>query len=177
MCIGKKSEFYILYIFGGEKLKMFTCTSHSGNLITYNLKDDYDIQLKRGHFYWPVNSFCTKFERTSSNLDVDPNFMHIFVPFMIASSDNFLANYLMIYELRCRKLWEGNLLYRTHRYPHVLGCQHTRDDLINRFKHFFDSPILSSNAIVQFGLAFNAVFNSTPIGLCGKHVRSGNDEN
>ena len=75
----KYYEFYISYLFGGGKLKFFTCAGHSGNLITYNLNDDDDIQLKCGHFYEPVNSLCNKFKGTLSNPDADPNVMHIVV--------------------------------------------------------------------------------------------------
>ena len=53
-------------------------------------------------------------------------------------------------------------------------------NLISRFKNFFDSLMSSSNAIVQL-LAFNAIFNNTPIGLNRKFVSSRNsartDEN
>ena len=75
-----------------------------------------------------------------------------------------------------------NLPYRTHRYllPYAVGCEHIRDNLINRFKNLFDSSMSSSNAIVQH-LAFNAVLNNTPIGLNRKFVSSRNsartDEN
>ena len=68
-----------------------------------------------------------------------------------------------------------NLPYRTHRYllPYVVGCEHIRDNFISRFKNFFDSLMSSSNAIVQV-LAFNAIFNNTPIGLNRKFVSSRN---
>ena len=48
-----------------------------------------------------------------------------------------------------------------------------RDNLINKFKNFFDSLMSSSNAIVQL-LAFNAVFNNIFVGLNRKFVSSRN---
>ena len=64
-----------------------------GTLVTWNLKDDYDIQLKRGYFHGSVDNVCAKFKLNLNNPDV-----------ALPSSRNFLANHLMIYEMRGRKL-------------------------------------------------------------------------
>ena len=75
-----------------------------------------------------------------------------------------------------------SLPYRTRRYllPCVVGCEYIRDNVIDRFKNFFDSTMSSSNAIVQL-LAFNTVFKNNLIGLNRKFGSSKNsartDEN
>ena len=135
-----------------EQLKWVYYVRHFGSLITCNLKDGDDIQLKRGNFYGSVNNLGAYFKGILNNLDVaSKNFvMHIVVLFMVLSRGTFLANHF-IYALRGRKLSGGfiNLPYRTHRYllPYVVGFEHIRDNLINIVKNFFDSLMSSSNAI------------------------------
>ena len=89
----------------GKQLKWVNCARHLGNLITWTLKDDDDIHLKRGHFYGSVNNLCAMFKRILNNPDVaSKRFMHIVVLFMVPSSGTFLANHLMVYVLHVRKL-------------------------------------------------------------------------
>ena len=59
----------------------------------------------------------------------------------------------------------------TYLLPYVVRCEYLRDDLINRVNNFFDSLMSSRNAIV-WCLAFNVVFNNTPIDLNRKCVNS-----
>ena len=42
---------------------------HLGNIVTSQLKDDMDIQLKRGQFYGAVNSLCAKFRRKLQDIN------------------------------------------------------------------------------------------------------------
>ena len=70
MRVGKDGEFFQGYIYlGGEKLKLVNCASDLDNLITWNLEDDDDIQLKRGYFYGSVNNLCAKFKGILNNPD------------------------------------------------------------------------------------------------------------
>ena len=123
MCVGKDGDFFQGNIYlDGEKLKWVNCARHLGNLITWNLKDDDDIRLKRGYFYGSVNNLCAKFKGILNNPDVASKlFMHIVVLFMVPSSGTFLVNHLMIYVLRGRKLSGGFLIYRI---VHIDICCH-----------------------------------------------------
>ena len=121
LCVEKDGEFFHL---DGEKFKWVNCVRHLGNLITWNLKDDDDIQLKRGYFYRSVNNLCAKFKGILNNPDVaSKRFMHIVVLFMVPSSGTVLVNHLMIYVLRARKLPGGFLIYRIV-HIHVDICCH-----------------------------------------------------
>ena len=138
-----------------------------GNLVTWNLKDENDIQLK--HFF-SVNNFSSKIKGPLNNYVVTTKhfFMHSVVLLIVPSSGIFLANHLMTHVLRGRTLypWLYNLPHRTHRHllSYVVGCEHLRENLINRFTKYFDLLMSSSNAIAQL-MAFNAVLSNTAIGL------------
>ena len=185
MCVGKDGEFFQGNIYlDGEKLKWVNCARHLGNLITWNLKDD-DIQLKRGYFYGSVNNLCAKFKGILNNPDVASKLFYAHCCSFYGSqqwdlSSKSFDDICTAWQKAVRRIF--NLPYRTHRYllPYVVGREHIRDNLISRFENFFDSLMSSSNAIVQL-LAYNAIFNNTPIGLNRKFVSSRNsartDEN
>lgn len=59
----------VMYL-GEEKLQWVDSFKHLGNIVTRNLRDDLDIQLKRGYFYGSVNGSCTKFKSVLLNHDV-----------------------------------------------------------------------------------------------------------
>ena len=186
MCVGKDGEFFQgnIHLDGG-KLKWVNCARHLANLITWNLKDDDDIQLKRGYFYGSVNNLCAKFKVILNNPDVASKLVYALCCSFYGSqqwdfSSKSFDDICTTWQKAVRRIF--NLPYRTHRYllPYVVECEHIRDNLINRFKNVFDSFMSSSNAIVQL-LAFNAVSNNTPKGLNRKFVCSRNstrtDEN
>jgi len=54
----------------GEKLSWSNKVKHLGNMLSYNLDDEFDIQLKRGYFYGSVNTLCAKFKCTLNNVDI-----------------------------------------------------------------------------------------------------------
>ena len=78
-----------------------------GNLVTWNLKDENDIQLKHGHFHGSVNNFSSKIKGTLNNYVVTTKhfFMHSVVLLIVPSSGIFLANHLMTHVLRGRTLY------------------------------------------------------------------------
>ena len=186
MCVGKDGEFFQGNIYlDGEKLKWVNCVRHLGNLITWNLKDDDDIQLKRWYFYGSVNNLYAKFKGILNNPDVASKLFYAHCCSFYGSqqwdlSSKSFDDICTAWQKAVRRIF--NLPYRTYRYllPYVVGCEHIRDNLISRCKNFFDSLMSSSNAIVQL-LAFNAIFNNTPISLNRKFVSSRNsartDEN
>ena len=51
----------VMYL-GGEKLRWVDSFRHLGNIVTPDLKDDLDIQLKGGNFFTSVNGLCAKFK-------------------------------------------------------------------------------------------------------------------
>ena len=54
----------------------------------WNLKDDDDIQLKRGYFYRSLNSLCVKFKGILNNPNVaSKHVSHIVVVFVVPNSD------------------------------------------------------------------------------------------
>ena len=185
MCVGKDGEFFQGNIYlDGENLKCVNCARHLGNLITWNLKDDNDIPVKRGYFYGSVNNLYAKFKGILNDPDVASKLFcaHCY-SFMVQQwdlSSKSFDDICIAWQKAVRRIF--NLPYRMHRYllPCVVGCEHIQDNLINRFKNFFDPLKSSINTIVQL-LAFNAVFNNTPIGLNRKFVSSRNsartDEN
>ena len=55
---------------GGERLRWVDSLKHLGNIVTPDLKDDLDIQLKRGNFFRSVNGLCAKFKSVLTSNDV-----------------------------------------------------------------------------------------------------------
>ena len=59
MCLGRMPEYPQLQIYlNGMILQWVRNARHLGNIVTSQLKDDMDIQLKRGQSYGAVNSLC-----------------------------------------------------------------------------------------------------------------------
>ena len=71
MCLGRMPEYPKLQInLNGITLLWVKSARHLGNIVTSQLKDDMDIQLKRGQFHWAVNSLSAKFRQILQDINV-----------------------------------------------------------------------------------------------------------
>jgi len=158
-----------------NRLTWVTSIKYLGNMITSNLKDDQDIQMKRGYFYRSVNCMCAKFKNVLLNTDVAAKLFQTYCCSFYGSqawsmSSSSFEMITIAWNKAVRRIF--NLPYTTHRYllPFVSQSDHIRDNLLKRFNSFLQTWISSENSVIT-QLALNAHFSNSPIGLNKKYSK------
>jgi len=153
----------------GEKLSWCNQVKHLGNILSYNLKDDHDIQLKRGYFYGSVNTLCAKFKCVLNDIDIASKLFQSYCCAFYGSQlwdlgSRCIDKIYIAWNKAVRRIFR--LPYNTHRFllPVVVGVSAIHDQLKKRFIKFKDSCDVSENSIIQM-LLLNAQFENTPIGI------------
>lgn len=150
----------------GETLSWTDSFKHLGNIISSDMREDLDVQYKRGNFYQSVNGLCAKFKGILFNCDIAARLFQTYCCSFYGSQTWNMSNTIVdsIYtswNKAVRRIF--NLPFDTHRYllPYVSQSEPIRYQLIKRFKTFFAACVSSENVIVNL-LALNSYFcNST----------------
>jgi len=127
---------------GQEKLQWANSIKHLGNMVSTDLKDDLDVQFKRGNFYMSVNGLCAKFKSVLSNNVIASKLFQTYCCSFYGSqlwdlSGSSLDNMCIAWNKSVRRIF-GNIMN-------------------------------SENAVMKL-LALNAHFSNTPIGLNRKYI-------
>ena len=154
---------------GREKLRWVDSFKHLGNIVTPDLKDDLDIQLKRGTFFRSVNGLCAKFKGVLISNDVASKLFQTYCCSFYGSqlwnlSSSSFNDICTAWNKAVRRIF--HLPFTTHRFllPCVTQSDHIRDNLIKRSTTLFQNMMLSDNEVIKF-LSVNAYFCNSPIGL------------
>ena len=90
------------------------------------VKDDMDIQLKRGQFYWAVNSLCAKFRGILQGINVASKLVYSYCCSFYGCQlwdlfSNYIEDIYVAWQKAIRRIF--NLPYNTHWYllPFVAG--------------------------------------------------------
>ena len=142
--------------------------------ILSQLKDDMDIQSKRGQFYGAVNSLCAKFRGIRQDINVASKLFYSYCCSFYGCqlwdlSSNYIEDIYVAWQKAIRRIF--NLPCNTHRYllPFVAGSSHIRVNLVNRFNNFFNALMSSDNKIIEL-LVYNCHFSNTALGLNRKFM-------
>ena len=112
------------------------------------------LGLKRGQFYWAVNSLCAKFRGILQDINVASKLFYSYCcSFYVCQLWDLSSNYIEVIYVAWQKAVRRifNLPYNTHRYllPFVVGSPHIRVNLENRFNNFVDALMSSDNKIIE----------------------------
>ena len=170
MCLGRMPEYPQPQIYlNGMTLQWVKNARHLGNIVTSQLKDDMDIQLKRGQFYGAVNILCAKFRGILQDINVASKLFYSYCCSFYGCqlwdlSSNYIEDIYVAWQKAIRRIF--NLPCNTHRYllPFIAGSLHIRVNLVNRFNNFFNALMYSDNKIIEL-LVYNCHFSNTPLGL------------
>ena len=138
MCLRRMPEYPQPQIYlNGMILQWVKNARHLGNIVTSQLKDDMDIQLKRGQFYGAVNSLCAKFRGILQDINVASKLLYSYCCSFYGCqlwdlSSNYIEDMYVAWQKAIRRIF--NLPCNTHRYllPFVAGSSHIRVNLVNR---------------------------------------------
>ena len=115
---------------------------HLGNIVTSQLKDDMDIQLKPRQFQKAVNSVCAKCRWVLPDINVASKSFYSFCCYCYVCQlwdlySNYIEDIYVVWSKATRRIF--NLPYNTNRFllPFVVGSSHIRVNLVNRFNNFF----------------------------------------
>ena len=175
MCLGKMPEYPEPQIYlNGMIFQWVKNARRLGNIVTSQLQDDMDNQLKRGQFYGAVNSLYVKFRGILQDINVASKLFYSYCCSFYGCqlwdlSSNYIEDIYVVWQKSIRRIF--NLPYNTHRYllPFVAGSSHIRVNLVNRFNNFFNALMSSDNKIIEL-LVYNCHFRNTPLGLIRKFM-------
>ena len=130
MCLGRMPEYHQPQIYlNGMILQWVTNARHLGNIVTSQLKDDMDIQLKHGQFNGVVSSLCAKFRGILQDV-ASKLFYSYCCSFNGCQLWDLFSNYIediyVAWQIAIRRIF--NLLYNTHRY--LLPDHHTYESIL-----------------------------------------------
>ena len=86
---------------------------HLGNIVTSQLKDDMDIQLKHGQFYGSVNSLFAKFWGIPQDINVASKLFYSYGCYFYGCQLCDLSSNYIIFMLPGRKQSDAYLIYHT----------------------------------------------------------------
>ena len=154
---------------GREKLRWVDSFKHLGKIVTPDLWDDLDIQLKRGNFLRSVYGLCAKFKSVLISNDVASELFQTYCCSfygnqlwnLSSSSFNDICN---AWNKAVRRIF--HLPSTTHRFllPCVTQSEHIQDNLIKRSTTLSQNMMLSDNEVIKL-LSVNAYFCNSPVGL------------
>ena len=162
MCLGRMPEYPQPQIYlNGMILQWAKNARHLGNIITSQIKDDTDIQLKRGQFYGAVNSLYAKFRGIPQDINVASKLFYSYCCSFYGCqlwdlSSNYIEDIYVAWQKTIRRIF--NLPYNTYRYllPSVAGSSHITVNLVNRFNNFFNA-LMSSDK--KFSTAISVILH------------------
>ena len=148
-----------------------------GNLLSYNLKDESDVNNKRGDFIGSVNSLLANFKIVSSNVlnCLFKSYCCAFYgsPTWVLGSKCLNTLYTS-FNKGLRHVWR--LPYNSHRniLYSISGLSSLNDILISRFISCFNSMVTIDNHIVNYVAANSITDASGPIGQNLRYIESCN---
>ena len=145
---------------------------HLGNIVTPDIKDDLDIQLKRGNCFRSVNGLCANFKSVLISNYVAAKSFHTCCCSFYGSqlwslSSSSFNNTYTAWNEAVRRIF--HLPLTTHRFllPCVTQSDHIRDNLIKRSGTLFQNMMLIDKGAIKFP-SVDAHFCITPVGLSRK---------
>ena len=149
------------YIYlGREKLRWVDSFKHLGNIVTPDLKDGLDIQLKRGNFFRSVNGLCAKFKKVLISNDVAFKLFQTYCCSFYGSqlwnlSSASFNDICTAWNKVVRRIF--HLPFTTHRFllPCVTQSEHIRANLIKRSTTVFQNMMLSDDEVINFCLSMH----------------------
>ncbi len=138
---------------GGKQLKWEREVNHLGNIVTFNLADDVDVNRKRGVFIGNVNKLFCNFGKLQSDVLVKL-FQSYCCSFYGAvlwkrNTDKF-KDICVEWNKAVRKVWRLPYMAHTNILGPLNGQLHISDQFAVRFVKFYMRMVNSKNTLVNF---------------------------
>ena len=141
---------------------------HFGNIVTSQLKDDMDIQLKPRQFHRAVNSVCAKCRWVLPDINVASKSFYSFCCSCYVCQlwdlyNNCIEDIYVVWSKATRRIF--NLPCNTNRFLllFVVGSSHIRVNLVNRFNNFFYALMSNDNKSFWCTTAISVIFHWSSI--------------